>query len=167
MKTGKFGQKIFKNGEHVRLKDRVGVVIDANSNADKYQYHIVAVKFDGCPLPENVVNTDLEALTSMPTENPPIRPMYDRAVIKMDEPETQTKSGIFIPDNAKEKPRSGRVIAIGPGRPLPNGEIKPCVVKAGDRVLYNVYQGHEFDLPELGKVIIMFETEILAILESA
>ncbi len=78
----------------------------------------------------------------------------------------KTPSGIIIPDTAKEKPQMGEVIAVGEGKLLNNGEIKPLKVKEGDVVLFNKYAGTEVEL-DGEKYLIMSEDEVLAIVEDA
>jgi len=70
-----------------------------------------------------------------------IKPLGDKIVIKVIEDTEQTSGGIFIPDNAKEKPQKGEVIAVGPGKTLDSGEREPIDVKVGDVVLYAKYSG--------------------------
>ena len=70
-----------------------------------------------------------------------IKPLADRIVIKVIEDSEQTSGGIFIPDNAKEKPQKGEVIAIGQGKTLDSGEREPMDVKVGDVILYAKYSG--------------------------
>ncbi|WP_457626679.1 co-chaperone GroES [Persephonella sp.] len=94
-----------------------------------------------------------------------IVPLYDRVVIKpAEEVEEKTPSGIIIPDTAKEKPSEGEVIAVGEGRLLENGEIKPLKVKVGDRVIYSKYAGNEF-VVDGEELIVLREDDILAIIE--
>ena len=91
-----------------------------------------------------------------------LRPLGDRVVVKPLEREEVTKSGIVLPDTAKEKPQQGEVLAVGPGRILDSGERVGPDVKAGDRVLFAKYSGTEFKL-EQDKLLILRETDILAI----
>lgn len=70
-----------------------------------------------------------------------IKPLSDKIVVKVIEDTEQTSGGIFIPDNAKEKPQKGQVIAVGPGRVLDNGQREPIDLKAGDVILYAKYSG--------------------------
>lgn len=70
-----------------------------------------------------------------------IKPLADRIVIKVIEDSEQTQGGIFIPDNAKEKPQKGEVIAVGQGKTLDSGEREPMDVKVGDVILYAKYSG--------------------------
>ncbi|HNW26720.1 MAG TPA: co-chaperone GroES [Candidatus Gastranaerophilaceae bacterium] len=70
-----------------------------------------------------------------------IKPLSDRIVIKVIEDNEQTSGGIFIPDNAKEKPQKGEIIAVGPGKILDNGQREPMDVKIGEVILYAKYSG--------------------------
>jgi chaperonin GroES len=93
-----------------------------------------------------------------------IRPLYDRIIVKRMEAETTTKSGLIIPDTAKEKPIEGLVVAVGLGKPLDSGEIRALQVKEGDRVLFGKYSGTEIKL-EGEEHLILREDEVLAIVE--
>ncbi|MBI4833691.1 MAG: co-chaperone GroES [Planctomycetes bacterium] len=93
-----------------------------------------------------------------------IRPLSDKIVVKPLEGETKTKGGIVLPDNAKEKPQKGEVIAVGEGRVLKNGSLAKPVVKKGDMVIYGKYSGNEMKLDETTYVI-MKEDEVLAKIE--
>jgi chaperonin GroES len=94
------------------------------------------------------------------------RPLYDRVVVKrIDEKET-TRSGIVIPDSAKEKPQQGEVIAIGKGKRLDDGKMVDLDVKVGDRVLFGKYSGNEIKLDGI-EYIIMREDDVLGILDMA
>lgn len=75
-----------------------------------------------------------------------IKPLGDRIVIKVIEDNEQTTGGIFIPDNAKEKPQKGEVVAVGLGKTLDSGEREPLDVKVGDVVLYAKYSGTDVKL---------------------
>ena len=75
-----------------------------------------------------------------------IKPLGDRIVIKVIEDNEQTSGGIFIPDNAKEKPQKGEVIAVGAGKTLDSGEKEPMEVKVGETVLYAKYAGTDVKL---------------------
>jgi chaperonin GroES len=92
-----------------------------------------------------------------------IRPVGDRVVVKPAAKEEVTRSGIVIPDTAKEKPQEGEVIAVGSGKLLDNGDRQPLEVKVGDRVLYAKYGGTEFKL-DGEDYLVMKESDILAIL---
>ncbi len=96
-----------------------------------------------------------------------LKPLYDKIVVKrFEEQEQKTPSGIIIPDTAKEKPQMGEVIAVGEGKLLNNGDLKPLKVKEGDVVLFNKYAGTEVEL-DGEKYLIMSEDEVLAIVEDA
>ena len=92
------------------------------------------------------------------------RPLHDRVVIRRAEGDTKSKGGIIIPDNAKEKPQEGEVIAVGPGARDENGALVPLDVKAGDLILFGKYSGQEIKL-EGDEYLIMREDEVLAIIE--
>lgn len=94
-----------------------------------------------------------------------VRPLEDRVLIKPVEPETKTKSGIYLPESAKEKPMQGKVIAMGPGKLLDNGErVKPGV-KKGDVVVYGKYSGTEVEIKKSTHLILR-ESELLGVIES-
>ena len=92
-------------------------------------------------------------------------PLGDRVVVKPSAREDMTKSGIVIPDTAKEKPQEGTIIAAGPGRILDDGKRESMDVKAGDKVLYSKYAGTEFKI-EGEDLLIVSQKDILAIVES-
>ena len=94
-----------------------------------------------------------------------LRPLGDRVVIRPLAREEVTKSGIVLPDTAKEKPQQGEVLAVGPGRILDSGERVNMDVKDGDRVLFAKYAGTEFKLEE-EELLILSEKDILAIMEN-
>ncbi len=75
-----------------------------------------------------------------------IKPLGDKIVIKVIEDSEQTTGGIFIPDNAKEKPQKGEIVAVGPGKTLDSGEREPLDVKVGDTILYAKYSGTDVKL---------------------
>lgn len=91
-----------------------------------------------------------------------IRPLGDRLVVKPLEREEMTKSGIVLPDTAKEKPQQGTVIAAGPGKVLDNGERQPMEVKEGEVILFAKYAGTEFTL-DGEDVLILRESDVLGI----
>ncbi|KYF57223.1 co-chaperone GroES [Sorangium sp. So ce1024] len=95
-----------------------------------------------------------------------IRPLQDRIVVKRVESETKTKGGIIIPDTAKEKPIEGRVVAVGNGKVLKDGKVRPLEVKVGDKVLFGKYSGTEVKLDGEEHVLIR-EDDVLAVTESA
>jgi len=94
-----------------------------------------------------------------------LRPLGDRVVVKPVEREERTKSGIVLPDTAKEKPQQGEVLAVGPGRILDSGERIVPDVKQGERVLFAKYSGTEFKL-EQDELLILRESDILAIVNN-
>lgn len=89
-------------------------------------------------------------------------PIGDRLVVKPEPEEQKTKSGIVLPDSAKEKPSEGTVIAVGPGRTLDSGQRVPLEVKIGDKIIYAKYGGTEVKVDE-EEYIILNERDILAI----
>ncbi len=93
-----------------------------------------------------------------------LTPIQDRVLIKRTEEETKTAGGIIIPDNHKEKPAQGEVVAVGKGYRLQNGDIRALDVKKGDKVLFGKYSGTEVKV-EGQNYIIMKEDEILGILQ--
>ena len=93
-----------------------------------------------------------------------LRPLGDRVVIKPTEREEVTKSGIVLPDTAKEKPQEGTIIAAGPGRILDDGKRESMDVKKGDKVLYAKYAGTEFKI-EGDELLIVKQSDILAVVE--
>ncbi len=94
-----------------------------------------------------------------------VRPLEDRVLIKPSDPETRTESGIYLPESAKEKPMQGKVIAMGPGKLLDNGErVKPSV-KKGDTVVFGKYAGTEIEIKNT-RHMIMRESELLGLIES-
>src|SRR5436853_4994430 len=94
-----------------------------------------------------------------------LRPLGDRVVVKPVDKEERTKSGIVLPDTAKEKPQEGLVEAVGTGRILDNGTKVPMELKVGDRVLYAKYAGNEFKLEEV-EYLVISEKDVLAVLAS-
>lgn len=92
-----------------------------------------------------------------------LTPLEDKIIVKQAEAQTQTASGLYIPDNAKEKPQQGEVLAVGPGRRDNKGERIPMDVKVGDKVLYSKYGGTEVHY-EGEDYLIVGARDILAIL---
>jgi len=90
-----------------------------------------------------------------------VKPMEDRVIVKPLEAETKTAGGIIIPDNAKEKPQKGEVIAVGAGKASDSGAIIAMTVKKGDKVLYGKYSGTEVKIDN-NDYLIMRESDILA-----
>jgi chaperonin GroES len=94
-----------------------------------------------------------------------LRPLGDRVVVKPVEREERTKSGIVLPDTAKEKPQEGIVEAVGTGRLLDNGTKVPMELQVGDKILYAKYAGNEFKVDEI-EYLIISEKDVLAIVAS-
>ena len=92
-----------------------------------------------------------------------IKPLSDRVVIKAQEAEEQTASGIILPDTAKEKPQIGKVVAVGPGKSSDSGNVLKMTLSKGDKVLYGKYSGTEITHNGTD-LLIMRESDILAIL---
>lgn len=92
-----------------------------------------------------------------------IRPLGERVIVKALPQEEKTKSGIYLPDTAKEKPQQGEVMAVGNGKVTEDGKTIPMNVKAGDKVLYGKYSGTEVKI-DGEEYLIIKESEILAIL---
>jgi chaperonin GroES len=93
-----------------------------------------------------------------------IRPLHDRVVVKRVEEETKTAGGIVLPGSAAEKPSEGVVLAVGNGKPLDNGQIRPLDVKVGDKVLFGKYSGSEVKV-DGEQYIVMREEDIVGILD--
>jgi chaperonin GroES len=94
-----------------------------------------------------------------------LRPLGDRIVIKAVPREEMTKSGIVLPDTAKEKPQEGMVLAVGPGRILDDGKREAMDVKEGQKVLYAKYAGTEFKV-DGEELLIVSQKDVLAIVEN-
>jgi chaperonin GroES len=92
------------------------------------------------------------------------RPLHDRVLVQRIEEQKKSKGGIIIPDTAKEKPQEGRVVAVGSGRVLEDGSVRPVEVKKGDRILFGKYSGSEIKLDGEDHII-MREEDILAVVE--
>jgi chaperonin GroES len=93
-----------------------------------------------------------------------IRPLNDRVIVKRLEEEKTSPGGIVIPDSATEKPVRGEVVAVGAGKVLDNGQIRPLAVKAGEKVLFGKYAGTEIKV-EGQEILVMREDDIIAVLE--
>ena len=93
-----------------------------------------------------------------------IKPLGDRVVVKRIEEEPKTKGGIVLPDTAKEKPQKGKVIAVGTGRVLENGQRVPLEVKEGDIVVFAEYAGTEIEI-DGEEYVILSERDLLAVLQ--
>lgn len=93
-----------------------------------------------------------------------IEPLGDKVVVKRTEAEETTAGGIVLPDAAREKPQQGRVLSVGSGRMLEDGSRSILQINEGDRVLFSSYAGTEIEI-DGGKLLIMGESDILAVLE--
>ena len=91
-----------------------------------------------------------------------LKPLGDRIVVRQLDAQEKTKSGLVLPDSAKEKPQEAKVIAVGTGRLLDDGSVKALEVKTGDRVLYGKYSGSEVTV-EGEEYLILREEDVLAI----
>ena len=92
-----------------------------------------------------------------------IRPLHDRVIVKRVEEETTTPGGIVLPGTAAEKPSQGMVLAVGNGKLLDNGSVRPLEVKVGDKVLFGKYAGNEVKV-DGEDLIVMREEDIMGIL---
>ncbi len=93
-----------------------------------------------------------------------LRPLRDKVVVQPSEGEEKSAGGIFLPDSAKKKPQEGKIIAVGTGRLLDDGTIKPLTVKVGDTVVYAKYGGTEVKI-DGNDYVLLDEDQIFAILE--
>jgi chaperonin GroES len=100
----------------------------------------------------------------MPTVSVKLRPLGDRVVVKAISRETVTKSGIVLPDTAKEKPQEGEVLAVGPGKVLDNGKRVTLEVSVGQKVLFAKYAGSEVKI-DGEEYLILRESDIMGIVE--
>jgi chaperonin GroES len=94
-----------------------------------------------------------------------IRPLHDRVLVKRLEEERKTASGIVIPDAAAEKPDQGEIIAVGAGKILEDGKVRPLAVKAGDRVLFGKYSGQTVKV-DGEELLVMREEDIMGVVEA-
>jgi chaperonin GroES len=93
-----------------------------------------------------------------------IRPLHDRVVVRRTEEERTSPGGIVIPDSATEKPIRGEVIAVGNGKILENGEIRPLDVRVGDKILFGKYSGTEVKVSG-EELLVMREDDIMGVIE--
>ena len=91
-----------------------------------------------------------------------LKPLGDRIVAKALEAQEKTKSGLIVPDSAKEKPQEAKVVAVGTGRLLDDGTVKSLEIKNGDRILYGKYSGTEVSI-EGEEYLILREEDVLAV----
>jgi chaperonin GroES len=94
-----------------------------------------------------------------------IRPLHDRVIVKREEEERKSAGGILIPDSATEKPIFGKIVAVGKGKIMENGQIRPLDVKVGDKILFGKYSGTEVKM-DGDELVVMREEDVMAIIES-
>jgi chaperonin GroES len=94
-----------------------------------------------------------------------IRPLHDRLIVKREAEERKSPGGIVIPDTATEKPTFGKVIAVGKGKVLENGEVRVPDVKKGDKILFGKYSGTEVKV-DGEELVVMREEDVMAIVEA-
>jgi len=94
-----------------------------------------------------------------------IRPLHDRVVVKRLEEERTSPGGIVIPDTAAEKPVQGKVLAVGKGKILEDGSVRPVDVKVGDKVLFGKYSGQEIKI-DGEDLVVMREDDLVGVLEA-
>jgi chaperonin GroES len=93
-----------------------------------------------------------------------IRPLHDRVIVKRLEEERVSAGGIVIPDSAAEKPVQGKVIAVGKGKILEDGNVRPLDVKVGDKILFGKYSGTEVKV-DGDDLVVMREEDVMAVIE--
>ena len=93
-----------------------------------------------------------------------IRPLHDRVIIQRLDAETKTAGGIVIPDSAAEKPIRGKVMAVGKGKILESGDVRPLDVKVGDHILFGKYSGTEVKM-DGEEYLVMREEDVMAVIE--
>ena len=93
-----------------------------------------------------------------------IRPLQDRVIVKRLDPETKSAGGIVIPDSAAEKPQRGKVIAVGKGKILDDGNVRALDVKVGDNILFGKYSGTEVKV-EGDELVVIKEEDVIAVFE--
>ena len=94
-----------------------------------------------------------------------VKPLGDKILVKRVEAEAKTKGGIVLPDTAKEKPKEGRVLAVGDGKMLETGKRAEFQVKKGDRILFSAYAGTEVTV-DGEELLLMTEEDVLAVIQS-
>lgn len=95
-----------------------------------------------------------------------IRPLHDRIIVKRLEEERKTASGIVIPDTAAEKPDQGEVIAVGKGKLMEDGKVRPVDLKVGDKILFGKYSGQTVKVKG-EELLVMREEDVMGVLEAA
>jgi chaperonin GroES len=94
-----------------------------------------------------------------------VKPLGDRIVVRREEAEEKTAGGIVLPDNAKNKPQHGTVLAVGTGKMLKDGKRRAPQVKVGDRIIFTTWAGDEYKDREGQQILIMREEDILAVVD--
>jgi chaperonin GroES len=94
-----------------------------------------------------------------------LRPLHDRVIVKPLEESRTSAGGIVIPDSAAEKPVQGKIVAVGNGKILDNGQVRPCIVKVGDKILFAKHGGTPVKV-DGEELVVMREEDVMAILES-
>jgi chaperonin GroES len=95
-----------------------------------------------------------------------VRPLGDRVVVRRLDPEEKTAGGIILPDNAKNKPQKGKILAVGPGKLVKDGTRRPLQVKEGDMVIFTSWAGDEYKEHKTGgNILLMREEDVLAVIE--
>jgi chaperonin GroES len=94
-----------------------------------------------------------------------IRPLHDRVIVKRLEEERTSPGGILIPDTAAEKPVQGKIVAVGKGKILEDGNVRPLDVKVGDKILFGKYSGTEVKV-DGDELVVMREEDVMAVIES-
>jgi chaperonin GroES len=113
---------------------------------------------------ENIWRDTASMTTKVNATATQLKPLGDRLVVKPSEREEMTKSGIVLPDTAKERPQEGTVLAVGPGRTLDDGTREPMELSVGQKILFQKYAGTEFKLDE-EELLILSQKDILAVIE--
>ena len=93
-----------------------------------------------------------------------IRPLHDRVIVKRLEEERTSPGGILIPDTAAEKPVQGKIVAVGKGKILEDGQVRPLDVKVGDKILFGKYSGTEVKV-DGEELLVMREEDVMAVIE--
>jgi len=93
-----------------------------------------------------------------------IRPLHDRVIVKREDEERKSPGGIVIPDTAAEKPIRGKIIAVGKGKILENGSVRPLDLKVGDKILFGKYGGTEVKV-DGEELLVMREEDVMAVIE--
>jgi chaperonin GroES len=95
-----------------------------------------------------------------------IKPLGDRIIVRREESSERTAGGIVLPDNAKQKPQRGTVLAVGTGKMLKDGKRRPLQVREGDRVIFTAWAGDEFkDRSSNDVILVMHEEDVMAVVE--